>query len=84
MEGAGMLRIVCVDDEPDDVELVRWALARAGRDAEVLHVDDEPGLLSGLETLPHLLCATTACPASRPNARSRSSRRARTRCRWWW
>lgn len=57
-----MLRIVCIDDEPDDVELIRLALARAGRDAEVHRVDDELGLRRSLETPPHLLLCDYSMP----------------------
>jgi len=57
-----MLRIVCIDDEPDDVELIRLALARAGLDAQLWHVDDEPGLLRALENEPQLLLCDYSMP----------------------
>lgn len=53
-----MLSIVCIDDEADDVELVRLALARGGVAAQVQQVDDEEGLQRCLDQAPPdlLLC----------------------------
>jgi signal transduction histidine kinase len=58
-----MLRIVSIDDEADDVELIRLALTRAGVQAQVQHVEDEAGLLRGLQTRPDLLTCDYSMPA---------------------
>ncbi|AKJ30337.1 histidine kinase [Caldimonas brevitalea] len=57
-----MLRIVCIEDEEDDVELVRLSLARAGVDAELVQVADEPGLLRHLAAPPDLLLCDYSIP----------------------
>jgi signal transduction histidine kinase len=57
-----MLNIVCIDDEPDDVELVRLALERGGVAAEVRHVDDEAGLRDCLRSPPDLLLCDYSMP----------------------
>lgn len=57
-----MLRIVSIDDEADDVELIRLALARAGLAAEVRHVDDEAGLRRCLRSAPDLLLCDYSMP----------------------
>lgn len=41
---SAMLRIVCIEDEPDDVELIRLTLARAGMPATLTRVDSEAAL----------------------------------------
>ncbi len=52
-----MLRIVCIDDEPNDVELIRLALDRAELPAQVERIDDETGLRDRLRhPLDLLLC----------------------------
>lgn len=58
-----MLDIVCIDDEPDDVELVRLALGRARLDARVRWVDDEAGLRHCLENPPDLLLCDYSMPS---------------------
>src|SRR5688572_25332237 len=45
---AVMLRIICIEDDPDDVELIRLALARAGMPATLTRVDSEAALLGCL------------------------------------
>jgi signal transduction histidine kinase len=57
-----MLRIVCIDDESDDVELVRVALERAELPARVERIDDEAGLLRCLESPPDLLLCDYSMP----------------------
>jgi len=57
-----MLRIVSIDDEADDVELIRLALARAGLAADVQHVDDEAGLRRSLRSAPDLLLCDYSMP----------------------
>jgi len=57
-----MLRIVCIDDEADDVELVRLALERAGLVASIVHVDNEEALRQSLLTSPHLLLCDYSMP----------------------
>jgi signal transduction histidine kinase len=43
-----MLNIVCVEDEEDEVEMIRLALRRAGVEADLRRVCDESGLLRAL------------------------------------
>ncbi len=57
-----MLRIVCIDDEAVDVELICLALERAGMRAEVGRIDDEAGLRACLRTPPDLLLCDYAMP----------------------
>lgn len=57
-----MLHIVCIDDEPDDVELVRLALERADVEAQIERIDDEAALVNCLETPPHLLLCDYSMP----------------------
>jgi signal transduction histidine kinase len=57
-----MLRIVCIDDEPDDVELVRLALERAEMAVQLERIDDEAGLLRCLASPPHLLLCDYSMP----------------------
>jgi len=57
-----MLRIVCIDDEADDVELIRIALARAAFAVEVRHVENEAGLLRCLQSPPDLLLCDYSMP----------------------
>ena len=61
-KGHRMLRIVCIDDEPDDVELIRLALDRAKLGAEVERIDDEAGLRDGLRHPPDLLICDYSMP----------------------
>ena len=58
----GKLRIICVDDEEDDVELIRIALARDGIDAQITRVDTEAALLHGLGGRPDLLLCDYSMP----------------------
>jgi hypothetical protein len=46
------LRILHLDDNPDDQELVRLALARAGLHCDIEAVDDREGYLTALEREP--------------------------------
>jgi signal transduction histidine kinase len=57
-----MLRIVCIDDQPDDVELIRLALERGGIDADVRRVDDEAGLRECLQSPPQLFLCDYSMP----------------------
>ncbi len=54
------LRIVCIDDDADDVELIGLALARAGLDARLDHVCGADGLRAALQphapAVPLVLC----------------------------
>ncbi|MGQ3054393.1 MAG: ATP-binding response regulator [Roseateles sp.] len=56
------LDIVCIEDEPDDVELIRLALERGGVDARVRQVDDEAGLRHCLQVPPDLLLCDYSIP----------------------
>jgi two-component system, NarL family, sensor histidine kinase UhpB len=58
----GSLRIVCIDDEEDDVELIRLALARGAVRADVRRVDDEAALRQCLEDPPQLLLCDYSMP----------------------
>ncbi|MCW7536551.1 histidine kinase [Aquabacterium sp. A7-Y] len=57
-----MLRMVCIEDEEDDVELVRLALWRGGMDAVLERVADEPGLRRCLAEKPDLLLCDYSMP----------------------
>lgn len=58
-----MLNIVCIEDEGDDVELVRLALGRAGVDeVRLTRVDTEPALVRELATPPDLLLCDYSMP----------------------
>jgi signal transduction histidine kinase len=57
-----MLNIVCIEDEPDDVELVRLVLARAGIAARLTRVETEPGLREQLVPPPDLLLCDYSMP----------------------
>lgn len=57
------LRIVCVDDEEDDVELIKIVLARGGVEVNVLRVDTEAAFLHCLSGRPDLLLCDYNMPA---------------------
>ncbi|UUX94545.1 histidine kinase [Aquabacterium sp. J223] len=57
-----MLNIVCIDDEEDDVELVRLALARAELDATLERVADERGLMHALAGPPDVVLCDYSMP----------------------
>ncbi len=59
---AATLRIVCIEDEPDDVELIRRSLQRAGVAATLSQVDSEAGLLQSLESPPDVLLCDYSMP----------------------
>ena len=48
----GPLRILCVEDLPEDAELVERELRKSGLSVELQRVDTEEGLLAALRTLP--------------------------------
>jgi len=58
------LRILCVDDRPEDAELERYGLAHAGYQVEATRVESEAELAAASRaastTWP---CSTTRCPA---------------------
>jgi signal transduction histidine kinase len=58
-----MLHIVCIEDEPDDVELVQLALRRAGLMAQLTRVDTESALAQVLTSSPDLLLCDYSMPA---------------------
>ena len=58
-----MLSIVCIEDEPDDVELARLALERAGMPARLQRVETEPELRRALASPPDLLLCDYNMPA---------------------
>jgi signal transduction histidine kinase len=57
-----MLRIVCIEDDEDDVELVRLTLARAGLEVELQRVDSEIALARQLAAPPDLLLCDYSMP----------------------
>jgi len=57
-----MLRIVCIDDEPDDVELIALALERDGMRVDIGRIDDEAGLRACLRHPPDLLLCDYTMP----------------------
>lgn len=57
-----MLHIVCIEDESDDVELVRLALQRAGIVFRLGRVDTEAALVQQLASPPDLLLCDYAMP----------------------
>jgi signal transduction histidine kinase len=57
-----MLNILCVEDDVDDVELVRLALARAGLEATLTRVDTEAALARQLAAPPDLVLCDYSMP----------------------
>jgi signal transduction histidine kinase len=62
MDYQAMLSIVCIEDEPDDVELVRLALERAGVAARLIRVQTEAELAEQLAAPPDLLLCDYGLP----------------------
>jgi signal transduction histidine kinase len=61
-----MLNIVCVEDEEDDVELIRLAFERADLKARLQRVSDEAGLLRSLSGPPDLVLCDYNVPGFSP------------------
>ncbi len=56
------LRVLIVEDEPDDADLLARELERAGFDPQCRCVDSEPGFLAGLEAAPDVILADYNLP----------------------
>ncbi|WKB54083.1 ATP-binding response regulator [Eleftheria terrae] len=60
--GQAPLQIVCIEDEEDDVELLRLSLLRGGVAADIRRVADEAGLRRELLSPPDLLLCDYSMP----------------------
>jgi PAS domain S-box-containing protein len=56
------MRALLLEDNPDDAELLVFELKRAGFDPEWSRVDDEPGLVDGLDQSPDIVLADYNLP----------------------
>jgi len=56
------MRALLLEDNPDDAELLVFELKRAGFDPDWSRVDDEPGLVDGLDQRPDIVLADYNLP----------------------
>ncbi len=56
------MRALLLEDNPDDAELLVFELKRAGFDPDWSRVDDEPGLIDGLDQRPDIVLADYNLP----------------------
>ena len=66
MPGEGLLKLLCVEDNPDDVELIRLALKRHGMRFTLEAVCDEEPFRAALERGPDVVLCDYSLPAFSP------------------